>query len=358
MNQSRLFLVFCFFSVLGTLTRLGVTLLSQYPGTYLAGIVWSNFTACFLMGTFVHSAKIWNLFLHQDNGTDEVLLEEIKGKSINRKKYHTKKDIYLFTGLTTGYCGSFSSFSSLILELFLLTANVDSTVYKFRNPAYGLLQFLSILITQLTMSYAGFKYGKQLILYVEEYWLPEYSFSQKAVNIYHILEIVIEGLGFAFMVVSLVLTIVEKTWRSWTFAFLFSPFACYLRYYLSKVLNNPQGDKSGMTFTKLDYLGTFAANIIATLVLAIVTLLSRGKTIHTSNHLITNVLDCHVLTAVANGFCGVLSTVSTFIVEVNTLKFDKSSWYVFVSIGGSFCLMVLILGSYNWRVGLLSEPVC
>lgn len=363
-KEGHLFLIFCFFSILATLARLGVTLLSQYPGSYLSGIVWSNFTSCFLMGFVTQSVKIWEVIVRKDN---VVVAEEVSSTTFTKeyRHYTNKKEANLYVGITTGFCGSFSLFSSWILELFEYSANTVPSLetgayYHFRNPAYGLLQFLSVFITQLSMSCAGLFFGGALVRYLEREWLyieRHCRFAPKNLQWFAMLETCLEALGAVFVIVSLVLAIVERTWRSWTLAMLFSPFACYLRYFLAKIGNRTRPDKKWWNLFSLDYLGTYAANLIAVTVLAIVTLVSRGKASR-GHPLIRNLLHCQVLTAFANGFCGVLSTVSTFVNEVVSLGLSHSVYYVFVSILSTFCVMLLIVGLYNWTIGLEERASC
>lgn len=394
LKEIEIFFVFAFFSILGTVTREGITLLSTYPGTYLKGIIWSNFTACLIMGLLTHSKQVWDLIIF--TGDLQIKDKEIEGEvdnndnesnnnDVNKKdnsnsefvtthyrRYKTKKEIALFTGMTTGYCGTLSSFSTYMLDLFLGTANIQAgQYYNFPNRAYGLLQFISIFITQIAMSYAGYKYGKHLVTYIEDklFLLSSLkpSFSIKLVVVYQRIERIIQFLGFLFMVVFLVLSITEKSWRSWTLSFLFSPFGCYLRYYLSAKFNRAPLSSSPATTTnpwKIHFLGTFLANSLACLILSIITILNRGKTSSsssstgTSGRIISKLIDCQVLTALANGFCAVLSTVSTFMVELNSLKFMASSYYAIVSVLTGFCLNLVIIGSFNWTVGLEKSPIC
>lgn len=119
LKEIEIFFVFAFFSILGTVTREGITLLSTYPGTYLKGIIWSNFTACLIMGLLTHSKQVWDLIIF--TGDLQIKDKEIEGEvdnndnesnnnDVNKKdnsnsesvtthyrRYKTKKEIALFT---------------------------------------------------------------------------------------------------------------------------------------------------------------------------------------------------------------------------------------------------------------------
>ena len=69
-------------------------------------------------------------------------------------------------------------------------------------------------------------------------------------------------------------------------------------------------------------------------------------------HIVTNTIALHVLEGLDDGFCGGLTTVSTFVVELFGLKTLFSYRYGTISILVCFAGVVLILGSYNWSVGL------
>jgi len=97
-------------------------------------------------------------------------------------------------------------------------------------------------------------------------------------------------------------------------------------------------------------LGTFAANISATVILGI-DLVIQGR-IRGS----FSAVDCAVVYGVANGFCGCLSTISTFAVELDTLTRRHAYVYATVSVFLGIVLLVLIVGVEAWTVGFI--PLC
>jgi fluoride ion exporter CrcB/FEX len=68
-------------------------------------------------------------------------------------------------------------------------------------------------------------------------------------------------------------------------------------------------------------------------------------------------LECSALQGVLDGFCGSLSTVSTFVVELRTLRRRDAYVYGVTSWVVGQVLMVLVLGSWIWS-GDRSEGVC
>lgn len=104
-------------------------------------------------------------------------------------------------------------------------------------------------------------------------------------------------------------------------------------------------------------IGHVCVNMFGTLVLAVVWDLQRLP-----NHAITanfggNLVSCQVLQAIEDGFCGCLTTVSTWVLELSTLRRRHSYQYGFASIGASLMIVVVVMGSLKWTVGL-SQPVC
>ena len=66
---------------------------------------------------------------------------------------------------------------------------------------------------------------------------------------------------------------------------------------------------------------------------------------------------CQVLQGVQDGFCGCLTTVSTWVSEINGLKRRHGWLYAFASVMGALSLMVVIMGSVRWPRGY-GTPTC
>lgn len=310
-QEVRLLCILAFFAIIGVLARKGITVLTTYNGSFVGGVIWANFTSCIIMGMMIQTERSW--------------------ESIG-----LKATIPLYVGLTTGFCGTFSSFSSLILEAFVKSADISiGKYYHYPNGAYGIMECASVMISHMAVSIAGLHFGKHLIKQHDPL-IPRVNLVEDILAVCGILAWI-----------AVICLIIIKSWRSWTFACIVSPIACWTRYYVSKLLN-PK--------IKRFPLGTLSVNIFATLVLAILNLINRGK-LSGGGRIVNSVLTCHMLQGLEDGYCGTLSTVSTFVVELYTIKSPQSYKYGFFSLAVSYIVMLLILGSYNWTVGL-TDPLC
>lgn len=303
-------LILALFAVVGVLARKGIVALTTYDGSYLGGVVWANFAACTIMGALVESQYAW----------------------IGEKP---KSEYLLYLGATTGFCGTCSSFSSLILEAFVKSANIMiGGASNYPNAGYGVMECLSVMIAQMCISIAGFGLGRQLI---QQYDPPSSHIAM--------VESILAVAGLCSWIAVTALMAIPG-WRSWMFACVVSPLACWMRYHISKWLN-PRNKEFP--------LGTFTVNVIATVLLAVLNLLGRGKV--GNGRIVNTVLSCHIIQGLEDGLCGTLSTVSTFVSELHSLKLRSGYIYAGVSLSVCYALMLLILGSYNWTWGLL-DPMC
>ncbi|RCH77801.1 hypothetical protein CU098_005127, partial [Rhizopus stolonifer] len=90
---------------------------------------------------------------------------------------------------------------------------------------------------------------------------------------------------------------------------------------------------------------TFIANIFGTIVLSILVLLQSGA-------VSPAISSCEVIQALADGFCGCLTTISTFMVELNTLGIWDGYVYGISSVVVAQCFVFVILGSFIWSQGI------
>lgn len=156
-------------------------------------------------------------------------------------------------------------------------------------------------------------------------------------------------LGILFYIGALLLYFLgPHSWRnSVTFPLLLGPPGTMLRYSLSKL--NPK-TPFGTKFP----IGTFSANILATAVIAATYAVQRAPGSSSS----LGVTGCHAMNALSAGFCGCLSTVSTFAVEASTIKSNRWRWsYVLGSVVLGHLIVLTIVGGTSWSSAGLG-PSC
>ncbi|CUM51853.1 unnamed protein product [Debaryomyces tyrocola] len=114
-DRIPIFLCITHGAIWGLLARKGLEALSTYNGSFLSRVIWANFAACLIMGMAVDSNRLW-----------KILLES--------HEYAHKGQIPMHSGITTGFCGTFSSFSSVMLEIFYKSADtMPGKYYHYPN---------------------------------------------------------------------------------------------------------------------------------------------------------------------------------------------------------------------------------
>lgn len=129
-----------------------------------------------------------------------------------------------------------------------------------------------------------------------------------------------------------------------TAALLFSFPGTLTRYVLSVSLN-PR--------VKLLPAGTLTANLFGTALLGAFHLI---QSVSSPTPVSANV--CALLQGLADGYCGCLTTVSTFAAEVDALEEWKAWLYAGVSWVGGQLILLVILGSAYWGRGLSEQQQC
>lgn len=98
-------------------------------------------------------------------------------------------------------------------------------------------------------------------------------------------------------------------------------------------------------------LGTFVANVLGTALLGTFHVLQ--STLHPPS---PNV--CAILQGLSDGYCGCLTTVSTFAVEVGTLNGWEGFRYAFMSWTVGQVLLLIILGPSFWHGHVKKQVTC
>lgn len=322
-----------FYGMLGTLARLGLIRLTSFEGSLGGGVLWANFGGSILMGIL----KSW------DGSTSTLLNGD--HMPIVGPKYKSQADIPWFVGVTTGLYGSFTSFSSFIEVMFNVSAHKQvNGLYEYPNPGYGVMALLSYVFLTMAMSVGGYKAGTHIAKGLKEFSIPVNKFEAAA-------DVSIMVVGVSGWVVVVVLAIVmnQGSWRYWCLSCAFSPFGVFIRYGFAQLWNK---------VSKRFMFGTFAANVFGTAIMSVLVLLQTGKSISGTSPIISHPVKCTVLSGLRDGFCGSLTTISTFAAECNNLQRLRDAYfYALISIAIAYIIMVLILGVYIWVHGF-TTAVC
>lgn len=351
-----------FFALLGTLARLGVEVITQYPDAPVTSrVLWANLGGSFAMGFFVEDRRLFGIPSNLESTLKKDESDPPDEAKIHSTHLKHKKTLSLYIGLTTGFCGSFTSFSSFIRDAFLALTNdlptsSPTTPYQSsgstfpRNGGFSFLALMAILILHPAVSLAAMKTGAHFAVLLGRF-ISRPIFSPQVLNIFDPLMMMV---GFGCWIGSLFLTIFPPSsgpspvnWRARaTIPLIFGPLGCILRYYLAKWLNRPSIPNFPM--------GTFVANVFGTLVLGMAWDLAHARSIGASP---TGGNACAVLLGVEEGFCGCLTTVSTWVLEINGLSRRWGWIYGLTSVTVSLAGMVVVMGGMGWTVGF-SSPVC
>lgn len=346
-----------FFSLLGTLARVGLGALTAYPGApVIFTTIWANFGGSLVMG-FLSEDRM--LFLHEW-GTPEYDQQIMRARQKEKdqengagaerlsvdlaaaKKAHltTKKTIPLYIGLATGFCGSFTSFSAFIKDTFLALSNDMVTpgaanLPTSRNGGYSFMAMLAVIIVTVCLSLSGLFIGAHLAIASERYTptMP-YPLTRKVLDP----AVVVLGWGCWLGAVLLSIFPPHDAWRGKVvFALVFAPLGCLGRFYLSLYLNSRVASFP---------MGTFVANVLGTVIL--------GMAWDVAHVPVGGIVGCQVLQGVEDGFCGCLTTISTWVTELSSLRRRHAYVYGSASVVGSLVLMIAIMGGLRWSDGFSS----
>jgi len=363
-----------FFSILGTLARLGLQWLTFYPGApVVTSVLWANFAGTLFMGFLAEDRRLFrdewgnggieeNQRLSDEESPPE---REAAAKAAHVK---VKKTIPLYVGLATGFCGSFTSFSSFMRDVFFALSNnlltpinhhypssagpISTTSTVLRNGGYSFMALLAVIILTLALCLSGLKLGAHIAILLDPL-TPAFPFVLLRKILDRTVVVVAWGawLGAVFMAIwppdrpsgpDSKGSWTNETWRGQAvFALVFAPAGCLLRFYASLKLNGIMPSFP---------LGTFAVNIFGTAVLGMAFDLQHVSLDNTAG-VGGGRVGCQVLEGVMDGFCGCLTTVSTWIAELNGLGRRHAYVYGGVSVLSGLGILIIIMGSVRWTVG-------
>ncbi|KAJ2955684.1 hypothetical protein NQZ79_g8348 [Umbelopsis isabellina] len=257
-NKLIIFAILIPVSILGMLIRLGLSLLESYAGAPVFALAYVQFIGCVIMG------------LVTDN-----------------KDYLLKKYLPLQIALSTGLCGSITTFSSWQLAVYNAFVNASGDSH---GTGYNVRKWFAI------MSIAGLQIGYH-IAYALRHTLTQHFAKKMDARPYNIsptgyqfprepIDFISLTLGSISWIVVIIIASTVATNRKLSIACVFAPMGTLLRWWLSRYNTRMPGFP----------LGTLMANLFATLVLAVVTLLMSGP--------VNSLPGCSVLQAITDGFCG------------------------------------------------------
>lgn len=355
------------FSLLGTLLRIAIENLTFYPGSPVnTSVLWANIGGSCIMGFLSEDQAFWRF------PEVEASLPEPDRDDLERRKAHFKshnKTVPLFIGLTTGFCGSLTSFSAFVRDVFLALSNdlpvpygKYSTVSLYPsaeedamapNGGFSFMALVAVLLTEIGLSIAGLFIGAHIALGVSS-WMPTISqrLLLRVIDPFIVIVAVCSWATVICLVVLLPAYTQQNTlwspevWRGPVlFALVFAPAGCLARFYISLKLNG-----------RIPWfpLGTFVVNIAGTMILGMAYSLQHASK---GESTIGGLIGCQVLQGIMDGFCGCLTTVSTWVLELSGLRRRHAYLYGGLSVAVALGVLVLEIGSLKWTRGL-TTPTC
>ncbi|CAF1373986.1 unnamed protein product [Rotaria sordida] len=277
------------FSYTGVLIRLGLAFLGNNQAP-LSAAFWPNFVGCFIMG-FVVEQKI---HIHQ----------------------HFAQ---LYIGLTTGLCGSITTFSGVMYNSCVALFGPSS------HLTYPISNYLSVIISVFSASFIGFIIGRHasiFILSLSSKSTKKVQYLNKSVQIW--LFPILIFISIPLLVLLAVLLPVSH-YTYFIYSIIFAPFGSLTRYILSIVFN------INSNFP----LGTLLANVIGSYIYLGMVAINQYVNI-------TSPLVKQIIISIIQGYCGCLTTVSTFILELDTIK-KRRYIYAYAIITVLFIQIVYII---------------
>lgn len=251
-----------------------------------------------------------------------------------------------------GFCGSLTTFSSWQLDVFLSWANTqdahrdwfrdvsfDSRAERTRNPEVfeQVIDGLAKTIFTLAISLSSVTLGLHLARQVSRFIPRIKPAPPLARHIFRVLSVLVYAATLpAYFKAS------PSFRHQATAALLFSFPGTLTRYVLATKLT---------PLLTLFPLGTFVANTVGSALLGVFHVLQRRSAQPSPNA-------CAILQGLMDGYCGCLTTVSTFAVEVGALKARRAWLYVGLSWTVSQLLLLIVMGVSWWGADINESQMC
>lgn len=356
------------FSIFGVLARIGLQALTLYPGALIPNTdLWANFAGSLVIGYLREDRTLFRRHWQKAQGEHGKRADsperlggsssdsghqsaDERGAAVEAAFRASRGQVPGYLGLTVGFCGSFTSFASICRDSFLAISNninTDDVANHFvtssarsRETGYSVMAVLAVLLLEIGLSIIALKIGAHLAV------LTERLVQDATVNVdfSKILNPLFALLAFGVWLGAIVLTIFGPydAWRGKVlFSLVFAPVGCIMRFQLSVRMNR---------LIAAFPLGTFTANVLGTAFLGMSYDLQHSSAA-------SSVVGCQVLQGIEDGFCGALTTVSTWVLELDTLRLRHAYLYGGCSILVALGCIAAIMGPLRWTEGFM-PPVC
>ncbi|KAF2478432.1 CrcB-like protein-domain-containing protein [Neohortaea acidophila] len=357
-----------FFSIFGVLARIGLQALTIYPGALVANTdLWANVGGSFIMGVLREDRLLfrrhWREHVqnaqknagsspansHRGLDTSDTPDQENIMDAARKSFTSARTGIPAYVGLSVGFCGSFTSFASICRDGFLAIANDINTApistkqagveFRTRPSGDSVMALLAVIILEVGLSIVALTCGAHSATF-----LARPAEKVPVLNLSRMLNPLIVVLAFGCWLGATLMTIfpTHDVWRGRVlFSIVFAPLGTLSRFQISVHLNK---------LVKSFPLGTFAANVLGCCVMGMsydLQMSSAGSAI----------LSCQILQGIIDGFCGALTTVSTWVLELDTLRLEHGYFYGACSIFAGVGCFTVVMGSVKWTTGFVA-PTC
>jgi len=353
-----------FFAFLGTLARIGLSSLTGFPGSPVAfASLWANFAGSAFLGlvTEFSSLKRRKEDTEGVGGPESAPPTDVdsvpggRQATVDDDAHASKRPSPLYIGLATGFCGSFTTFSGFMMDAFLALsdsplASVDRAEAPHRGVGRDIMALLAVTLLTTCVCLSALKLGAHVANVIKRLDLYQHQVSLKHLDRAVVLLALGSWIGVALLALlppdrpggpAGVQSWDQESWRRVLFALVLAPLGCLLRFHVSLKLNG---------LIAAFPLGTFTVNVFGTALLGMAWDLQHAPPADTH-------VACQLLQGVMDGFCGCLTTVSTWVTELSSLRTIHAYVYGTASVVLSLALLVVIAGTMKWTIGW-STAVC
>ena len=284
------------------------------------------------------SLSEWDGISHFPSFWAQIIGALVIGVLVIYKGRIQKRYIVIYTAVSTGFCGSLTTFSSWNVEAAQVLMQFNHTTLNSNQHGYYTsgIGYLTVLLLGFGMPIAAMLLGRNISKACESVFekmkLQRYT---RCCTIPRVIISVSIIVGYIVVSATLIAVCVYYTNYFLLFSLLLGSIGTYIRWQLSSLDNIA-------SFQEFP-LGTFLANTLGSIILVVTSIAIAFYTDETEIEPIKTA----ILTGVASGFCGSLTTVSTFLVQLSFMPFHKAILYALVSLLTSQVLIISIIYIYE-----------